>query len=149
MNIVLRELRKKNKYTQEDIAEKIHVSRQTISNWETGKSVPDIQSVKRLSNFYGTDIFDLFPAKKKEFEEKHSENLIETNKQITLFVLVITFISSFIPLAAIMSLYMTIQYKKRIPALLFKISFYYLITISTLNVTLLLMGLIYFYIYST
>ncbi len=36
--------------TQEQVAEKIMVSRQTISNWENGKSLPDIISIINLSD---------------------------------------------------------------------------------------------------
>ncbi|KAF1300927.1 MULTISPECIES: helix-turn-helix domain-containing protein [Enterococcus] len=38
--------------TQEEVAEKLFVSRQTISNWETGKTSPDIESLISLSNLY-------------------------------------------------------------------------------------------------
>ena len=38
----LQSKRKELKYTQDDLAEKIHVSRQTISNWENGRTLPDI-----------------------------------------------------------------------------------------------------------
>ena len=38
--------------TQEQVAEKIMVSRQTISNWENGKSLPDIISIINLSDLY-------------------------------------------------------------------------------------------------
>lgn len=38
--------------TQEDVAEKIMISRQTISNWENGKSLPDIMSIINLSELY-------------------------------------------------------------------------------------------------
>lgn len=37
---------------QEEVAEKLFVSRQTISNWETGKTSPDIESLISLSNLY-------------------------------------------------------------------------------------------------
>ena len=37
--------RKEMNLTQEEVANKIHVSRQTISNWETGRTLPDIDSL--------------------------------------------------------------------------------------------------------
>ncbi|WP_306693927.1 helix-turn-helix transcriptional regulator [Streptococcus didelphis] len=41
--------RKEANLSQEDLAQLIYVSRQTISNWETEKSYPDIQSLLRLA----------------------------------------------------------------------------------------------------
>lgn len=38
--------------TQQDIADKMHVSRQTISSWERGNSYPDINSLVKLSDYY-------------------------------------------------------------------------------------------------
>lgn len=45
----------KSGFTQEMVAEKINVSRQTISNWENEKSYPDIISVIELSSLYWCD----------------------------------------------------------------------------------------------
>ena len=39
--------------SQEQLAEKVFVTRQTISNWENGKSYPDIHSLLLLSNLFG------------------------------------------------------------------------------------------------
>ena len=41
--------RKKRGYSQEELAKKINVTRQTVSNWETGKAYPDIETLKNLS----------------------------------------------------------------------------------------------------
>ena len=43
--------------TQEQVAGKIMVSRQTISNWENGKSLPDIVSIINLSDLYQISLF--------------------------------------------------------------------------------------------
>lgn len=40
------------KWTQEELADKIFVSKRTISNWETGRTVPDIESVLRLAKVF-------------------------------------------------------------------------------------------------
>ena len=46
----MKDARMKSGFTQEAVAEKINVSRQTISNWENEKSYPDIISVIELSS---------------------------------------------------------------------------------------------------
>lgn len=46
-------------WTQEQLADKIFVSNRTISNWETGKTVPDIESVLRLAKIFHVSLDDL------------------------------------------------------------------------------------------
>lgn len=55
----LKTLRKIHKYTQEEVAEKINVSRQAIAKWENGDSTPDINSCVALANLYDVTIDDL------------------------------------------------------------------------------------------
>lgn len=43
INENLKSLRKINQYTQEELAEKLNVSRQSIAKWESGESIPDIR----------------------------------------------------------------------------------------------------------
>lgn len=50
---------KKSGFTQEEIAEKIGVSRQTISKWETNETVPDIYQSKKLAQIYNVSLDDL------------------------------------------------------------------------------------------
>ena len=45
--------RKKNQLTQDDIAEACNVTRQAVSKWENGETVPDIEKCDRLASFYG------------------------------------------------------------------------------------------------
>ena len=47
------------KWTQEELADKIFVSKRTISNWETGRTVPDIESVLRLAKVFHVSLDDL------------------------------------------------------------------------------------------
>ena len=46
------ELRKQNGYSQEDLAEKMNVSRQSVSKWESGTSVPDLDKIIKLSQIF-------------------------------------------------------------------------------------------------
>lgn len=53
------ELRKKNNLSQEALAEKIGVSRQTISKWELGETSPDIKQAKELSKVFNVSLDEL------------------------------------------------------------------------------------------
>ena len=56
-------LRKKNGISQEEFGQTIGVSRQAVSKWESGESMPDIEKLKRISNYYGLTIDDLLNGK--------------------------------------------------------------------------------------
>ena len=51
-------------YTQEQVAENLLVSRQTISNWENGKSLPDIISIIKMSELYGLSLDEMMKGDK-------------------------------------------------------------------------------------
>ncbi|UEL47890.1 helix-turn-helix transcriptional regulator [Terrisporobacter glycolicus] len=55
----LKTLRKINKYTQEEVAEKINVSRQSVAKWENNESVPDINSCVKLAKLYNVTLDNL------------------------------------------------------------------------------------------
>ena len=55
----LANLRKLHDMTQEELAEKINVSRQSIAKWESGDSVPDLEKCKLLSEIFGVSLDDL------------------------------------------------------------------------------------------
>lgn len=52
-------LRKINNFSQEELAEKLDVSRQTLSKWETGEVVPDIEKCMVLAQIFGVSLDDL------------------------------------------------------------------------------------------
>lgn len=60
------ELRKYANLSQEELAEKIGVSRQTLSKYETGESLPDIERSMALANVFGVSLDDLVNFKKDE-----------------------------------------------------------------------------------
>ncbi|MCI5904104.1 MAG: helix-turn-helix domain-containing protein [Oscillospiraceae bacterium] len=59
ININLSYLRKQNGYTQEEVAEKIGVSRQAVAKWEKGESVPDIYNCTALAELFNVTVDDL------------------------------------------------------------------------------------------
>jgi transcriptional regulator with XRE-family HTH domain len=65
----LKEARQNIGMTQDQVAEKIMVSRVTISNWENGKSLPDVVSLISLSDLYSISLDDLLKGDSKMTEK--------------------------------------------------------------------------------
>lgn len=61
----LKQLRKEKGFTQEQLAEKLFVTNRTISRWETGRNLPDIDILIELSALYEIDIGELLNAERK------------------------------------------------------------------------------------
>ena len=59
--------------SQEDLAHRIFVSRQTVSNWETGKTYPDVQSLLLLSNLFGVTVDSLVKGDVEVMQQKIDE----------------------------------------------------------------------------
>lgn len=75
------ESRKQKKLTQADLAEKLGVTDRTISNWETGKNMPDLSLFKPLCDILGITINELMSGEKindDEYDKKLEENFINT-----------------------------------------------------------------------
>ena len=74
-NEKLKMLRKENGLTQEELAEKLMVSRQAITKWESGDGIPDIENLKQISIVFGTTIDELVKEEKNvtiDIKEKFS-----------------------------------------------------------------------------
>ena len=59
------QLRKLNHMSQDELADQIGVSRQTLSKYETGESLPDIERCKRLADIFGVTVDDLINYEKR------------------------------------------------------------------------------------
>jgi AbrB family looped-hinge helix DNA binding protein len=59
-------LRKLNRMTQEDVAEKVGVTRQAIAKWESGETVPDLDKCRLLAEVFGVSLDDLANYKAEE-----------------------------------------------------------------------------------
>ena len=64
----LQKLRKQKNLTQETLAEKVGVARQTVAKWETGESVPDLDMAGRLANVLDVALDDLVNAPVEELD---------------------------------------------------------------------------------
>lgn len=69
IGLQIKKFREQHKISQEELALKIFVSRQTVSNWETNKSCPDIKSLIALSNIFNVSLDDFIKEDIKEMRE--------------------------------------------------------------------------------
>ena len=76
----LQELRKEKGLTQEQLAEHVGVARRTISRWETGSSMPDLDILLELSDFYDVDLRELLSGERRS--EQMDKELKETVLQV-------------------------------------------------------------------
>ena len=53
------ELKKQNNFSQEELAEKMEVARQTISKWELGETSPDLEQSRKLSQIFNVSLDEL------------------------------------------------------------------------------------------
>ena len=97
-NEKLQELRKSKGLTQEELAEKLFVSRTAVSKWESGRGYPSIDSLKEIARFFSVTIDDLICSdemislaenEKREFADKYISlicNVMDTLPAILLFI---------------------------------------------------------------
>ena len=79
----LKDARMRSGFTQESVAEKVNVSRQTISNWENEKSYPDIISVIELSNLYSISLDELLKGDEKMMEHlEESTTVVKSTRKL-------------------------------------------------------------------
>ena len=69
IGVRIKQYRERQGITQEELALKVFVSRQTISNWETNKSYPDIKSLTLLSNIFHVSLDDFIKADIEEMRK--------------------------------------------------------------------------------
>lgn len=89
-------LRKKEKLSQEQLADKLGITRQTISNWELNITKPDITQVKKLSEVFNVSIDDLLDNNLRDIIEKKISNTEKltnkTTKNIRIIIITLYFI---------------------------------------------------------
>lgn len=121
INQQIKAYRLKQNISQEELAEKIFVTRQTVSNWETGKNYPDIHSLLLMSNLFGVSLDQLVKGDLNAMKDsiKKEDIKVYTFWSNLYSMLFISFIISFAPL-----LYFLDWYGVTISAILFIILIY-------------------------
>lgn len=80
-NLKLQELRKKSGLTQEELGEKLYVSRAAISKWESGRGYPNIDSLRCLAKFFNLTVDELLSGEEifivAEQENKQKQNSLK------------------------------------------------------------------------
>lgn len=97
-------LRKKALLSQEELAEKLDVTRQTISKWELGQSKPDIDKLQMMSKLFEVDVNtltneDISLEDKGETKEDKNNKKEDGDRKFILYILIIIFIASLALLA--------------------------------------------------
>lgn len=92
-------LRKKALLSQEELAEKLDVTRQTISKWELGQSKPDIDKLQMMSKLFEVDVNtltneDISLEDKGETREDKNNKKEDGDRKFILYILIIIFIAS-------------------------------------------------------
>lgn len=113
--------------SQEELAEKVYVTRQTISNWENNKNYPDIHSLLLLSTLFGISLDQLIKGDINIMKDEINKAGIEKfNRDGAIFsLLLVVFIVSAVPLVAFLGSYGFI-----ILAALFVVTMYFAIKLE-------------------
>ena len=74
----IRKLRKERKLSQKQLAERLHVTRQAVSSWETGKNQPDIEMLEAIARAFDTDLYMILYGRK--INEESGESVSKRKK---------------------------------------------------------------------
>lgn len=98
----VQKLRNQNKWTQEQLAEKLYVSRTAISKWESGKGYPNIDSLKDIAKLFNKTIDELLSSEEiiDIAKEENTSNIKRTNNLIYGLLDIISILFIFLPLYA-------------------------------------------------
>ena len=77
----LKDLRKEKGLTQEQLAKTLNVSRRTVSRWETGSNMPDLDLLMEIADLYEVDLREMLNGERKS-EDKMNKELEETVLQV-------------------------------------------------------------------
>lgn len=104
--------RSEKELSQEELAERIFVSRQTISNWENNKNYPDINSIVLLSEIFGVSIDYLIRGDVEQMKKEINADEVRKMNGYSLMMLILMLVAiiSLMPMIKFIGLYAFIPY---------------------------------------
>ena len=126
----IRKYRTQMNLSQEELAERIYVTRQSISNWENGKNYPDINSLLLLSTLFGVSVDQMIKGDMETMKETvHVQEISKLNRYSGIYAAhLVTFILSAAPL------YMWLGWYALIPfGILFSLTMYWALKVEKLK----------------
>lgn len=84
----IKQLRLLQKMTQDELADRLFVTRQTVSNYETGKSKPDVEMLLKISEVFGADVQQLIYGLQPTETERQKKRLIISTGIATIFLVI-------------------------------------------------------------
>lgn len=98
----IQKLRNQNKMTQEQLAEKLYVSRTAVSKWESGKGYPNIDSLKDIAKLFNKTIDELLSSEEiiDIAQKENTSNIKKANNLIYGLLDIISILFIFLPLYA-------------------------------------------------
>ncbi len=112
-SIKIKEIRQKNNLTQEDMASKLNVSRQAVSNWENNKNLPDIELIILISKKFSISLNELILGgdNMSDIEKKLINDGSETKRaKMNLISIVIGALLIFMGIACIIIKGLSVEY---------------------------------------
>jgi len=85
-------LRKKNNMTQYDLANKLNVTRQAISNWERGQTTPDIDTIDKISKLFAITIDQMITGEERVIEKQYDRKLTKILYIASVFIVILNVI---------------------------------------------------------
>ena len=99
----IKTFREKINMSQEELADKVYTSRQTISNWENGKFYPDIDALVKISKCFNISLDDLLASDSNILNHlKVSTDIVRSNKNILYAILLNIFLIILFVIAGIL-----------------------------------------------
>lgn len=126
----IRKYRTQMNLSQEELAERIYVTRQSISNWENGKNYPDIHSLLLLSTLFGVSVDQMIKGDMETMKETvHVQEISKLNRYSGIYAAhLVTFILSAAPL------FMWLGWYALIPlGILFSLTMYWALKVEKLK----------------
>ncbi|WP_075491280.1 helix-turn-helix transcriptional regulator [Enterococcus thailandicus] len=143
--------RLKKELTQEELAEKILVSRQTISNWENQRAIPTTDNIILLSQLFDLPV-DYFYSENEVMDSEYLSKRVRKNRLFemqdlklwNLALIILLVIALLIPYSAPIALSMIFTWKNKITPKQFKRAAALIIVIVSLDISAMLIVFLYF-----